>query len=279
MFAAASSLVGDRRVRRWRRRPATLLVAPNAFGMAPADLVAARAAARAILRDAEIDIVWRDCVSVDRTDSSLSCDERVRADETVVRIVPSGRQAYADSLGFSIVDGQKTGCLVTIFGDRIALMAARAHVETGLLLGRAIAHEIGHLLLGGHSQPLMRACCMTTSCAVIEGGLMPSVAKPDRCLRANRSRMGGGGRGACAWVPGCRGWECDLVPGCVGCEVPGSRCLLRHVSASSRAGRRQHCRGIASLTLRLARGERAGQARAERPALVLSLSKDERGHD
>jgi hypothetical protein len=140
-------------------RPTLVVRTYNAFGVAPAELIAARAAARAILRDAEIDVVWRDCVSVDRTDSSLSCDERVRADETVVRIVPSGRQAYADSLGFSIVDVQKTGCLVTIFGDRIAVMAARSNVRTGLLLGRAIAHEIGHLLLGtGHSSAgMMRA--------------------------------------------------------------------------------------------------------------------------
>lgn len=123
----------------------------NAFGAASAELSTARAAARAILRDAAINVVWTDCGM---------CDERVRADETVVRIVASGSQAaFADSLGYSVVDVQKTGCLVTIFGDRIATMAARVKVDAGSLLGRAIAHEIGHLLLGtAHSSAgLMRA--------------------------------------------------------------------------------------------------------------------------
>jgi hypothetical protein len=140
---------------------ATLVVRTyNVFGVSSGDVIAARGAVRAILRDAEINVVWRDCASVDPFGASAaSCDQRVAADELVVRIVPSGPQAYADSLGYSIVDAQRPGCLVTIFGDRIVQMAARARVDAGPLLGRAIAHEIGHLLLGTAHAPvgLMRA--------------------------------------------------------------------------------------------------------------------------
>lgn len=38
--------------------------------------------------------------------------------------------------------------LATIYLDRVARVAATAGVDTGILLGRAIAHDIGHLLLG-----------------------------------------------------------------------------------------------------------------------------------
>jgi hypothetical protein len=132
----------------------------NVSGVPSGEVIAARGAVHTILRDAEIDIVWRDCTSADPFGATASsCGERVDADELVVRIVPSGRQAFADSLGYSIVDAQVPGCLVTIFGDHIAQMAARAGVDAGPLLGRAIAHEIGHLLLGTAHSPagLMRA--------------------------------------------------------------------------------------------------------------------------
>ena len=39
-------------------------------------------------------------------------------------------------------------CLATAFGDRIEAMATRTQSDPGRLLGRVIAHEIGHLLVG-----------------------------------------------------------------------------------------------------------------------------------
>jgi len=40
------------------------------------------------------------------------------------------------------------GTLATVFTDRIRSLAAEIKMADGELLGRAIAHEIGHLLLG-----------------------------------------------------------------------------------------------------------------------------------
>jgi hypothetical protein len=65
------------------------------------------------------------------------------------------------ALGFSSIDvHQNAGWLGTVLADRVAAMAARAPADAGTLLGRVIAHEIGHLLLGtaSHSRSgLMRA--------------------------------------------------------------------------------------------------------------------------
>ncbi len=53
------------------------------------------------------------------------------------------------SLGFSFVDiGRKAGTLATVFADRVQALAAIAGVDDGELLGRVIAHEIAHLLIG-----------------------------------------------------------------------------------------------------------------------------------
>ena len=64
-------------------------------------------------------------------------------------------------LGFAAVDPAiHVGVLATIFYDRVQIVATRGGLESGELLGRAMAHEVGHLLLraAGHSRTgLMRA--------------------------------------------------------------------------------------------------------------------------
>ena len=65
------------------------------------------------------------------------------------------------SLGFVLVDvNERRGSLATVYSDRGAALSRRAGVDAAELLGRAIAHEIGHLLLGTDrhgSRGLMRA--------------------------------------------------------------------------------------------------------------------------
>jgi hypothetical protein len=55
--------------------------------------------------------------------------------------------------------GLKAGTLATVFADRVQAMAAIGEVDDGELLGRVMAHEISHLLLGTRDhepQGLMR---------------------------------------------------------------------------------------------------------------------------
>jgi hypothetical protein len=59
---------------------------------------------------------------------------------------------------------RQAGTLATIYLDRIDSLAGEAKVDSGRLLGRAIAHEVGHLLLGTHDHAhagLMRARWLT----------------------------------------------------------------------------------------------------------------------
>lgn len=52
-------------------------------------------------------------------------------------------------LGYSLVDTRaRIGALATVYVDRIAGLADNCDIDVGTLLGRAMAHEIGHLLLG-----------------------------------------------------------------------------------------------------------------------------------
>jgi hypothetical protein len=79
------------------------------------------------------------------------CLSPVRSGELVVRIAAASTASAPGSLGFSFVDvGRKMGTLATVFADRVRAMAAMSGVDEGELLGRVIAHEIAHLLIGTH---------------------------------------------------------------------------------------------------------------------------------
>lgn len=137
----------------------------NGEAAVAADVRAARAAADKILEAAGVLATWRECRKA--ADSSAgpidACGEPLTAREVVVRLVsaPDAPRRETTVFGDSLVDAQtRTGTLATVYADRVARAAARLRIDPGTLLGRAIAHEIGHLLLGTneHSDDgLMRA--------------------------------------------------------------------------------------------------------------------------
>ena len=122
----------------------------DAYGVSPATLGKARAAADRILNGADLRIAWETC----------PCPEKVGPTELVIRISAAPAQVDAASLGFSFIDvDRKAGTLATVFADRVSATARNAGTDEGELLGRAMAHEIGHLLIGTHdhaSSGLMR---------------------------------------------------------------------------------------------------------------------------
>jgi hypothetical protein len=126
----------------------------------------ARRIATGILERARIQIEWLECglPRMGRA-SSGACSQPLQSHELVVRILSTGTMASrqdGDTLGFAFVDlDAGGGSLATVFADRVRLMAERAGVAAAELLGKTMAHEIGHLLLGTNehaAQGLMRAC-------------------------------------------------------------------------------------------------------------------------
>ncbi|HLG57828.1 MAG TPA: hypothetical protein VI485_20960 [Vicinamibacterales bacterium] len=130
--------------------------------------------AAAIVAEAGIDIDWRDCT--DRSAQPICRDAHGWRD-LIVRIMPEFvpgtalRKSSVEALkslddaepplGFAVIDPHThIGTMATIFRDQVWAVARRTGVDSSELLGRALAHEIGHLLLRapGHSRTgLMRA--------------------------------------------------------------------------------------------------------------------------
>ena len=66
-----------------------------------------------------------------------------------MRIAAAPPGISPDVLGYSFVEPQtRTGVLATVLADRVSRSALRAAIRFDVLLGRTLAHELGHLLLG-----------------------------------------------------------------------------------------------------------------------------------
>jgi hypothetical protein len=119
----------------------------------PGDRAAALAVATAILEAAGLEVKWEACDAVfGRRDADDPCVGPLAANELAIRFVrlpPSQGQADQVALGYSLVDTRlRAGALATVYVDRVAALAVTCHLDARTLLGRAIAHEVGHLLLG-----------------------------------------------------------------------------------------------------------------------------------
>lgn len=136
----------------------------NNVGVPAADLAAARQHAEAVLRDAGVNFVWADCWIGDRQPANAPsrCRQPIGGD-ILLRLQKSNgadRSRFV-SMGFSLVRTEDTApFLSTVYVDRVESVARGAGIDARRVLGLAIAHEIGHVLLNTNSHSasgLMRA--------------------------------------------------------------------------------------------------------------------------
>jgi hypothetical protein len=110
--------------------------------------------ATGILLAANIPTTWPDCRpgKPKPVPHAFACARPVAPGELSVRILRgTAVRDAADRLplGYSLVDRERGGgTLATVYLDRVERVASSSRSAAPVLLGRAIAHEVGHLLLG-----------------------------------------------------------------------------------------------------------------------------------
>jgi hypothetical protein len=129
-----------------------------------ANLPKARRTASDTLATAGIQVVWLECALPSDATAPAACTQPLRWNELVIRIRSAGRVDGGPdvaTLGFAFVDTEAGGgSLATVYADRVCMMAQDAGIDAAELLGRTMAHEVGHLLLGTNQHAragLMRA--------------------------------------------------------------------------------------------------------------------------
>jgi len=125
----------------------------------PADLAAAERLASAIYQAAGVNLSWVHCalMLVTRPVAPAGCDRPLAAGEMILHIVPAPESEHtgaSQTLGFSLIDAATGRATVaTVYSDRVARLARDAGIPNPDLLARAMAHELGHLLLRTTSHP------------------------------------------------------------------------------------------------------------------------------
>jgi hypothetical protein len=135
----------------------------NYAALSAEELAAARSEVERIFNRAGISLAWIEC-RVPGAVEGAACTEPLLVGRDLMlrlvdRIPASGDRIVA--LGESMLDReQRGGVLMTVDLFPVRAVAERALTSWSTLLGRTIAHEIGHLLLGSAHHPrlgLMRA--------------------------------------------------------------------------------------------------------------------------
>jgi hypothetical protein len=135
------------------RQTITARLANSVATVSPATLAKAQQLAAYILRQAGVDLAWQTC-EFDPSDAQTS---------TCGRLEPARYWLYLENakqgstshgmLGFTVVNRDRDDDLrvAGVYYPRLQSMAERFRLSEHLVLGAALAHEIGHMLGLGHT--------------------------------------------------------------------------------------------------------------------------------
>jgi hypothetical protein len=126
----------------------------DSAGVSAGDRTAALKTAGSILSRADLDPIWIVCTAIRDGRAQPGCDAAPASHELVVRLthsVPTAEDGNRRAFGSSLIDPTtSTGTLSTVYVDRVDWLASTGKANRAEVLGRAIAHELGHQLLGSN---------------------------------------------------------------------------------------------------------------------------------
>lgn len=114
-----------------------------------------------VFRDVGIEIIWLNCPQDTVREAVLGrCVEVSFPLHLHLGILRGSRGLKVSTVGISFSGDDGQGCHADLFNEAIQHLREETHVSASVILGHAMAHELGHLLLGTNSHSsigLMRA--------------------------------------------------------------------------------------------------------------------------
>ena len=106
--------------------------------------------ARRVLGQAGVTVEFVECYSGGLDTGAPVCTARFGPADLYLRILRPKLAVKGEQLGYAAMTSEG-GAYVTVFVNPEQRKARTASLNDGVLLGHAVAHEIGHLLLGANS--------------------------------------------------------------------------------------------------------------------------------
>jgi len=137
----------------------------NYAQVAPAELSEAEKVASVIFRKAGIEPAWIDCpLSEEDLDRFPACQQSLTPSHFVLRLInqplPNFSIARAGDIGLALACREDdAGCSAYLSYKSVMNWAGRADTSADRILGHAMAHEIGHLVLGPVSHSRSGVMC------------------------------------------------------------------------------------------------------------------------
>jgi len=133
-----------------RQIPAVHVWVIDAVGLDETTLTAALNKARVIFGDAGVRVIWLRCPAEANLAAGSNPCQPDKANNLFLRIVHQPANGFGSRHALGQAFSTETGSqYATVFHDRVSAMAASRKPGTeSLVLGHAIAHELGHLMLG-----------------------------------------------------------------------------------------------------------------------------------
>jgi len=114
-----------------------------------------------VLREVGVEVFWLNCPQEMSQEASLGrCSEVSFPSHLHLSILRASRGLKATTVGISFTAEDGRGCYADLFYEPIQQLQDETHASPSVILGHAMAHELGHLLLGTNSHSpsgLMRA--------------------------------------------------------------------------------------------------------------------------
>jgi len=200
LFLAAASFCAPKSARRAEARSEQqITVRIHDYAHAnPTALLHAERVAGDILEQAGVAVVWLECPMDSSNSGAAACSSTMSPVDLVMNLLPHSMSDRLHKpggvLGFALeASGKDFGFNASIFYDVVKDCVAERYQDFDELLGAAIAHELGHLLLGTNSHSstgLMSAFWSGKQLRIADQhGLVFSDAEAKRIQAALTARM------------------------------------------------------------------------------------------
>ena len=133
----------------------------NSSPVLPSTIETAEREAGRVLQYAGVEVIWLNCTQDVQQEALLGrCSEVSFPSHLHLRILRASRGLKETTVGISYSAKDGKGCYANLFYEAIQQLHEETNASPSLVLGHAMAHELGHLLLGTNSHSptgLMRA--------------------------------------------------------------------------------------------------------------------------